>query len=164
MEGPASRRLLCLTMMGYRKPGIDENDLCYLMVNKHAQMISNLMEKYGIISYTITHNTEKVSSLLSQLFDPSRVAFSDHDFIVQIMFPDIESFLKLKADPLYIERIAQDHLSFSDPTDEKRKTRMTLGFVHEVVRDGKVTYVEDKEAVACTVNREILDGDTGRFQ
>lgn len=74
-------------------------------------------------SQTQTHNTEKVSGLLSQLFDPNRVAFSDHDFIVQIVFPDIENFLKLKADPLYIERISQDHLSFSDPTNEKRKTR-----------------------------------------
>lgn len=41
---------------------------------------------------------------------------------------------------------------------------MTLGFVHEVVRDGKVAYVEDMEAVACAVNGELLDGDTGRFR
>ena len=41
---------------------------------------------------------------------------------------------------------------------------MTLGFVHEVVRDGKVTYVEDKDAVACRVNRDTFDEETGKFK
>jgi hypothetical protein len=131
-------------MMGYKRLELDETDLCHLMVNKHAHLISGLMEKYGIVSYTIvcstyhkmktekpghwadyhqTHNASKPSSLLSQLFDPKRVAFSDHDFVVQITFPDIENFLKLKSDPIYLERLAQDHRSFSDPSNEARKTR-----------------------------------------
>ena len=100
------------------------------------------------------------------------------------MFPDIECFLCLKADPVYIERLAQDHLSFSDPRDEARKTkyggwepywasvsvlisillRMTLGYVHEIVRDGKTTYVKDIDAIACSVYNDSFDGETGKFK
>jgi hypothetical protein len=136
------RQLLCLTMMGCMKPGLGESDLCDLMIKKHAQLISGLMEKYGIAEYTIvrtssaismpsnnnltlkkTHNTLATKKLLTKLFDPGAVAFSEYDFVTQIMFSDVEMFLKIKNDPLYIELISQDHLNFSDAADEKRKTR-----------------------------------------
>ena len=58
MAGPAPRRLLCLTMLGYKKGGLEEDDLCRLMVNKHAHLIKGLMEKYGIVSYTMVRLTE----------------------------------------------------------------------------------------------------------
>jgi len=157
----APRQLLCLTMMGYMKSGLDEEALCDFQVNKHAQLVSGLMEKYGIVEYTITHNTSKTRGLLSKIFDPRYVEFSDHDFVVRIMFPDLETFLKVKTDPVYIERISADHLNFAD---QKKKTRMTLGFVHEIIHEGKKVYIEDKDSVACTVNNHIFDGNEGKFK
>jgi hypothetical protein len=67
-----------------------------------------------------THNSKKTRSLLPKLFDPSYVEFSDHDFIVRIIFASLSVFEKLKEDPFYMERIAKDHLNFAD---RNRRTR-----------------------------------------
>ncbi|KAG9201709.1 hypothetical protein G6514_005518 [Epicoccum nigrum] len=115
-----SRQLLCLTMMGYMKEGINEEELCQFQVNQHSRLVCGLMEKYGVLRYEITHNSKKTRSLLPKLFDPSYVEFSDHDFIVRIIFPSLSVFEKLKEDPFYMERIAKDHLNFAD---RNRRTR-----------------------------------------
>jgi hypothetical protein len=52
-SGPKVRQLLCLTMLGYMKAGLTEDELCHFQVNKHAQLVSGLMEKYGVDRYTI---------------------------------------------------------------------------------------------------------------
>lgn len=41
---------------------------------------------------------------------------------------------------------------------------MTLGYVHEVVRDGKVTFVEENEAIACDMYNDCFDGESGKFE
>lgn len=48
-----TRQLLCLTMLGYKKPGLTEEELCDFQVNKHSQLVSGLMEKYGVVRYSI---------------------------------------------------------------------------------------------------------------
>lgn len=55
------RQLLCLTMMGYMKSGITENDLCHFQLGKHAQMVSGLMKKYGLLRYTIVRRNQGAS-------------------------------------------------------------------------------------------------------
>lgn len=70
-----------------------------------------------------THNAAKPMDLLPLLFDPNYVEYSDHDFVVQIIIPNLESFLALKEDPIYKERVAMDHLNFADRTDRARRTR-----------------------------------------
>lgn len=116
--------------------------------------------------------------LLPLLFDPNYVEYSDHDFVVQIIIPNLESFLALKDDPIYKERVAMDHLNFADRTDRARRTRydtpseafhitnpiiefpsMSLGYVHEIISDGQVVYVQDMNAVHCQVNNQLLDSN-----
>jgi hypothetical protein len=53
MAVPQERQLLCLTMLGYMKEGLTEEELCDLQVNQHSRLVSGLMEKYGIVRYTI---------------------------------------------------------------------------------------------------------------
>ncbi|KAJ5794556.1 hypothetical protein N7457_001155 [Penicillium paradoxum] len=154
-----TRRLLCLTMLGYKKPGLTEEELCDFQVNKHSQLVSGLMQKYGVVRYSITHNAAKPMDLLPLLFDPNYVEYSDHDFIVQIIIPSLESFIALKEDPIYKERVAMDHLNFADRTDRARRTRMSLGYVHEIIRDGQAVYVDDMSVVHCQVNNELLDSN-----
>jgi hypothetical protein len=50
---PATQKLLCLTMLGYMKAGLTEDELYEFQVKQHAQMVSGLMEKYGVKRYTI---------------------------------------------------------------------------------------------------------------
>ncbi|KAE8150928.1 hypothetical protein BDV25DRAFT_139361 [Aspergillus avenaceus] len=156
------RRLLCLTITGYKKGDLDEAEFCHHQVNKNAYVLSDLMKECGAQSYTIIHNTKKTHSLLSKLFDPARIAFDDHDHVVQIFLPDIDSFLKIKENPLYIQHLS--HLAeYTDTTNEHRKPRVSLSFVHEVIRDGQVLYVEDKDTIACEVYNNSFNGETGNF-
>jgi hypothetical protein len=41
---------------------------------------------------------------------------------------------------------------------------MTLGYVHEIVRDGKVIYVEDSEATECSLYNDLFSGSNGKFE
>lgn len=47
------RQLLCLTMMGYMKEGLGEEELCQFQVNQHSRLVCGLMEKYGVLRYEI---------------------------------------------------------------------------------------------------------------
>lgn len=69
------------------------------------------------------HNMKKTRAQMSKLFDPHFVEFSDYDYVVSIILPDVETFLKLRNDPLYIERMSKDHSNFADL---KKKTRCVL--------------------------------------
>lgn len=45
-------------MVGYMKAGITEDELCHYQVGKHAQMVSGLMKKYGVLRYTIVRQVQ----------------------------------------------------------------------------------------------------------
>ncbi|KAJ5993666.1 hypothetical protein N7451_009390 [Penicillium sp. IBT 35674x] len=160
-----TRQLLCITMLGYKKPGLTEEELCDFQVSQHSQLVSGLMEKYGVVRYSILSSEFRPTTPRSpwtcspRLFDPNYVEYSDHDFVVQIIIPNLESFLALKDDPIYKERVAMDHLKFADRTDRARRTRMSLGYVHEIISDGRVVYVHDVNAVHCRVNNQLLDSN-----
>lgn len=50
--GPEKRLLLCLTICGYRKPGMSEEDYRHHMTQVSAPMTQDLMVKYGIVRWT----------------------------------------------------------------------------------------------------------------
>src|SRR5690242_4614514 len=62
-----SRQLLCLTMMGYMKEGINEEELCQFQVNQHSRLVCGLMEKYGVLRYEIVRrpNPKNTTQLLA---------------------------------------------------------------------------------------------------
>ena len=41
---------------------------------------------------------------------------------------------------------------------------MTLGYVHEIINEGEVTYPEDDNAVLCEVNNLTFDVEQGVFK
>ena len=50
-------------MTGYMKAGLSEDELCDFQVNKHAQLVSGLMEKYGVERYTIVRGSISYSRI-----------------------------------------------------------------------------------------------------
>lgn len=52
-EGNADNHFLCLTICGYRRPGMSEEDYRHHMIKVSAPMTRDLMVKYGVKRWTM---------------------------------------------------------------------------------------------------------------
>ncbi|KAL6898471.1 EthD domain-containing protein [Trichoderma evansii] len=128
------QQLLCLTITAYRKPGLSETEYREYMTKVHAPLVSGLMKEYGIVRYNMTHNDSQSRPLLFQLYDPEFSKLSDYDCIVQFVFRNMEDFLRMKADPRFLEKVAPDHKNFADTL----RSTMTIGYFEEFLDNGEI--------------------------
>ncbi|KFY41665.1 hypothetical protein V494_02863 [Pseudogymnoascus sp. VKM F-4513 (FW-928)] len=124
---------LCLTVCGYRKPGMNEEDYRNYMVNVLAPMARDLMVKYGIKRWTQIHNQSATRDLMNQLSDHQMNNIADFDCFSQVVFKSIEDFKRMKQDPWYKEHLG-NHENFADT----KRSKVTIGWIEEFVRDGEV--------------------------
>ncbi|KAF2209139.1 hypothetical protein CERZMDRAFT_47688 [Cercospora zeae-maydis SCOH1-5] len=130
----ASKRFLCLTICGYRKPAMSEEAYRHHMVHISAPMTKDLMVKYGVRRWSQIHNTSGTKVLMGQLFDHQMTNLADFDCFSQVVFASVDDYKRMKDDPWYQEHLVGDHERFADT---KRST-MTLGWIVEYIQDGEV--------------------------
>nr|UYO77193.1 ethD domain-containing protein [Trichoderma balearicum]UYO77209.1 eth-domain containing protein [Trichoderma crystalligenum] len=134
LSGSTDNKYLCLTICGYRKPGMSEEDYRNHMVNVSAPMTKHLMVKYGVKRWTQIHNQTSTRALMGKLFDPQMARVADFDCFSQVIFKSVDDYKRMKEDPWYKEHLVGDHEKFADT----KRSMMTIGWVEEFVRDGEV--------------------------
>ncbi|KAM3415772.1 hypothetical protein BST61_g9283 [Cercospora zeina] len=130
----AKKKYLCLTICGFRKPGLSEEEYQNHMVNVSAPMTKELMVKYGIKRWTQIHQDSSTRELMSQLSDSQMRNVAPYDCFSQVVFESVEDYKRMKNDPYYREHLFQDHEKFADT----EKSLMTIGWIEQFVNDGKV--------------------------
>jgi hypothetical protein len=113
-QGLGPSRYLCLTILGYRKPGMSEEAYRRHMIEVSAPLTKDLMVKYGVKRWTVMHNPQKTRDLMTQLFDRQMSNVADYDCFSQVVFESLEHYKKMKDDPWYKAHLFGDHEQFAD--------------------------------------------------
>jgi EthD domain len=95
--------------------------------------------------------------ILTEITGPHFSNTADYDVVSQMMFPDVECFTSMLADPFYKENVMPDDTNFADMSRTKygltslpmylhegggvlttmMRNRMSIGWIEDIVKDGK---------------------------
>jgi len=127
-------KYLCLTIMGYKNPGLTEEEYRRHMIKTSAPMTKDLMVKYGVKRWTVIHNAAQTRVQMHRLFDRQMSNIADFDCFSQVVFESVEHYRLMKEDPYYKVHLFGDHEVFADT----KRTKMTIGWIEEWINNGEV--------------------------
>lgn len=118
IDCPLNRRLYCLTVSGYRRPTLDEEEYEEYITKKHSQLFKDLMTKYGLIRWT------QVGNIFSNLRSPCLMLLF---LIIKYVVAWKSSYLPIPSTLLSLTLI----LTFSRQTHTTTETRSLVGKEHD---------------------------------
>ncbi|KAF2655736.1 hypothetical protein K491DRAFT_657861 [Lophiostoma macrostomum CBS 122681] len=131
-----SQKLFAITIFGYKREDMSKAEYHEYISKTHAGHLKALLAKNDIVSYTMQHNTTESASLIDKVYGGQlpASAVSDVDAIIQIVFKDIDDYLRVREDDHFKKVVNPDHKNFANAA----KTRMSVGEFEVHVRDGEV--------------------------
>ncbi|KAI4100561.1 MAG: hypothetical protein L6R37_005393 [Teloschistes peruensis] len=114
LKGQKPGQKFVLTIAGYKKEGLSEEDYREYMTEVHSPMVKALMARYGTEKWTMIHNTATTRPLMARIFDPQFANLMSYDCFIQATFTSIEDVVAMKADPYFKKYITPDHENFAD--------------------------------------------------
>ncbi|PNY22484.1 Uncharacterized protein TCAP_07123 [Tolypocladium capitatum] len=130
----SSQKYLCLHILGFKKSGVTIAEYREYMVNVHSPLVGGLVAKYGIIHWSMSHPDEQSPDLFDKIRDGLFANLAPFDVVVTIVMPDIDTWLRFRADPFFKKDVGPDHDKFADT----RRSQMMLGWYTPLLEDGKL--------------------------
>lgn len=100
----------------------------------HGKIICDTIHTIYMANNIQIHNTTESRSLMNRLFDHQMTNLAEYDCFSQVVFKDVDDYKRMKQDPWYKQHLVGDHEIFADT----KKSRMTIGWITEFIRDGEV--------------------------
>lgn len=85
-----------------------------------------------------THNTTETKQMLQQIFGNLPEGHTaSYDCFIQILFKDVDDYIRAKDDPYYRDVIFPDHANFADPA----RTTFVTGWVETHISNAQLVSI-----------------------
>ncbi|KAI3553818.1 hypothetical protein CABS03_09433 [Colletotrichum abscissum] len=109
------KRNFAYSIYVYKKADQDEQSHHNHIESVNTPIIKPLLEKYGAVSYTVTHNDASAKADFKKLFpDAPSAMLLDYDSVISIIVPNIGCIEKMRDDPDFLGKFIPDHFNFAD--------------------------------------------------
>jgi hypothetical protein len=153
-------KVLKYTTYLFKNPSLSEEDFHNHWRHHHARNPIESMKKHGVLRYTQYHCTQATRGLLEPMVQKRRdnpdaklkFEIMPFDGIVQIWFPDWETWSRVSAEPIFAQAIFEDENYLFDTS----RSYCTLGWEEDMVLDKQVVMQPEYrglEHCACTCKK-----------
>ncbi|KAG8160847.1 hypothetical protein KVR01_009111 [Diaporthe batatas] len=119
-SSPRPTRLFSYNIYVYKKPDMDEASHHDHIQKVNTPIIKALLEKYGAVAYTVTHNDASARADFDRLFPEAPAGMLlDYDTVISMITPNIECIEKMRQDPDFLVKFIPDHFNFADMTQSR---------------------------------------------
>ncbi|KAL4982476.1 EthD domain-containing protein [Aspergillus falconensis] len=129
------KNYLCLNILGFKNPSVSAQEYYDYMVNVHAPHVGGLLAKYGIVHWSMTHADVNSPAQFDKIRDGLFSNYAPFDVCVTLVMPDIETWIRFKADEFFKQSVGPDHARFADT----KRSQMMLGWYTPLIKDGQLT-------------------------
>jgi hypothetical protein len=153
-------KVLKYTAYVFKNPVISEEDFHNHWRHHHSRNPIDGMKKHGVLRYTQYHCTAATRSLLEPMVAKRRdnpntklkFEIMPFDGIVQIWFPDWETWTRVSSEPIFAQAIFEDEAYLFDTS----RSYVTLGWEEDMVLDKEVVMQPEYRGLdhcACTCKK-----------
>ncbi|KAL5380614.1 hypothetical protein DPSP01_007678 [Paraphaeosphaeria sporulosa] len=125
------RKVVKATIMVKKKGGMSDEDFIQYYNNHHAQRAVPILQRHGIISYSLTYHLGRDRKMIQDIMH-NQAQLLDYDAICTFVFPDYLALAKFMYDKDGAA-MSGDHDNFMDES----QMRMMVGDEYMLIENGE---------------------------